>query len=365
MMDLQLAYSVLLIVSLGALLAQLLVRNKKTVHLVFAIFCGSMTMVAAKQLGSDSLGLYQYIIGLGTCFTCNGMWLVSRALFRSESAISKRHICIALVIAALVMLSQGIQFASALTSLQSIDFSPFKSTLGEVANLLSSCILMLTFWEAARGFGNSSGSDRWQRLVFMSSFGGAVFATSILATGLYDGPQLAAVFPWFVVFCALQMVVVTQVLISWRVKTTNNDAPNKVSPKSHEYIAEPVDAPLSCAQYEIDHVVLSGIERAVYEEKIFLQPNLKMVDLAHRLNVAEYKVSRIIRHHYKAKNFNQFINQRRVEYAKQLIELPANQHWPVLVIGLESGFASIGPFNRAFKSLCGCTPKEYRQSLAS
>jgi AraC-like DNA-binding protein len=35
----------------------------------------------------------------------------------------------------------------------------------------------------------------------------------------------------------------------------------------------------------------------------------------------------------------------------------------VLVIGLESGFASVGPFTRAFKQFTGLTPNQYRQQF--
>jgi AraC-like DNA-binding protein len=37
------------------------------------------------------------------------------------------------------------------------------------------------------------------------------------------------------------------------------------------------------------------------------------------------------------------------------------QKWTVLVVGLESGFASVGPFTRAFKATTGLTPNQYRQ----
>jgi AraC-like DNA-binding protein len=34
----------------------------------------------------------------------------------------------------------------------------------------------------------------------------------------------------------------------------------------------------------------------------------------------------------------------------------------VLEISAESGFASLGPFNRAFKAATGCTPTAYRSA---
>ena len=35
---------------------------------------------------------------------------------------------------------------------------------------------------------------------------------------------------------------------------------------------------------------------------------------------------------------------------------------PVLTIALDSGFQSLGPFNRAFKADTGMTPTEYRKA---
>ncbi len=38
---------------------------------------------------------------------------------------------------------------------------------------------------------------------------------------------------------------------------------------------------------------------------------------------------------------------------------------PVLTIALDTGFGSIGPFNRAFKAHTGMTPTEYRRERSN
>ena len=38
---------------------------------------------------------------------------------------------------------------------------------------------------------------------------------------------------------------------------------------------------------------------------------------------------------------------------------------PILTIAMDSGFQSIGPFNRAFKAATGQTPTEYRRSAVA
>ena len=87
-----------------------------------------------------------------------------------------------------------------------------------------------------------------------------------------------------------------------------------------------------------------------------------MIDLANELNVSEYKISRAIRYHFEAPNFNHFINSLRIEHAKKLLEQQETQHWTILVIALESGFSSLATFNRVFKAQLGFAPKAFRES---
>lgn len=360
-MDIQFFYSLLLVTALAMLVAQLAVREKRAVHIVFAIFCGSMAMVATQQLTSDRLGIYQYLIGFGTCATCNAFWLVSRALFRETSAISFRHILVAVVIAGLTILNQSIDMANALSENMQPKLQTFEHSISEVSNLLSSCILMLTLWEAARGYRSAQGAQRWQRLVFLVCSGSGIIACSVVAPALFDGPELVEAFPWFVVFSALQILFATQgILLSQHyhgksVQTVNDNNKPEANPS----------LPRRTKQSETDDTLVNGIKELLYKEQLFLQANLKMIDIAHRLDVPEYRISRTLRFHFDGRNFNQFINGLRVDHARKLLESCANQHWTILVVALESGFASIGPFNRTFKAQYGCTPYEYRQNYHS
>jgi AraC-like DNA-binding protein len=111
---------------------------------------------------------------------------------------------------------------------------------------------------------------------------------------------------------------------------------------------------------QADIALVTQLQQLLFQEKLYLQANLRLTDVAQQLQVPEYRVSRLIRSQFHASNFNNFINTLRIEHAKSLLTDPAKQHWPVLVVGLESGFASVGPFTRAFKTQTGDTPNEYR-----
>ena len=49
-------------------------------------------------------------------------------------------------------------------------------------------------------------------------------------------------------------------------------------------------------------------------------------------------------------------------YAKQALTDPTQAEVPILTIALDSGFQSLGPFNRAFKADTGMTPTEFRRA---
>ena len=135
------AQKVLMCVSLICLLGQLFVREKRTIHIVFAVFCGSIAMFAAKQLGDQQLGAYGYLLGMGACATCNGFWLVARALFRDKNAISATHIVAASGLALLLIAGQGMGLAQSLSQGELTLLQNSKVALYEVINLFSSCIL--------------------------------------------------------------------------------------------------------------------------------------------------------------------------------------------------------------------------------
>jgi len=351
-MTLTTAYFALLFISLGGMLVQLLVKQKRLEHLFFAIFCGSMAMVAAQQLSAETLGAYQYLFGLGTCATCNSMWLISKAIFSGEESISKKHIVFALIISALIVINNTINMAYELSALSNNSYVLLGNGLGEVTNLLSSTVLVLTCWEALKGINQQAKQAFWQRILFISSFGIGLILCTVIAKAFYPPDQLLLVFPWLVVISALQIMLVTQVILWWQ--------QYKVIDKSDE--TETCIQKLEIETSDIDPTLISGINLLFNEDKRYLTPNLKMIDLANELNVSEYKISRAIRHHFAAPNFNYFINSLRLDHAKNLLEQHESQHWSILVIALDSGFSSLATFNRVFKAQLGYTPNEYRNS---
>lgn len=98
-------------------------------------------------------------------------------------------------------------------------------------------------------------------------------------------------------------------------------------------------------------------------ERPYLDPDLSLVDLARRLKTNASVLSPVI-NAGTGKNFNDFINQYRVDAFKQQALDPANQHLSLLGIALDCGFNSKATFNRAFRKLTGQSPREFVESMA-
>ena len=347
-------------VCLTFLLAQLMVKEKQTSHILFAIFCASVAMALAQKISADSIGAYKYLIGLGAVATCNCYWLLSRSLFRSKDAIASHHLMFALAISLLIFIKQAYLFAGSIDLIAANTDSFARHILSELTVLLSSCVLVLSFWEGCRGFQSAERTEKAQRILFLATFGSAILIGKV-TSGTVNGASITN--QWVITSLILLILVSTQILMVWRYgwqkrALVRDNADTIVAKKvvDSQHIAD-AEAPDQCFEKKL----AVKIKALLIERQLFLQENLKVGDIAKILDLPEYRVSKALRNHLNAKNFNQYVNELRICYAEKILTDPSKQ-WPVLVVGLESGFASVGPFTRAFKAHTGFTPNQYRQN---
>lgn len=88
---------------------------------------------------------------------------------------------------------------------------------------------------------------------------------------------------------------------------------------------------------------------------------LTIGELAADLGIAEHQLRSLINRELGFRNFSAFLNSYRLAEAKTQLADPSLAKRPVLSIAMDLGFASIGPFNRAFKLHTGQTPTEFRR----
>jgi AraC-like DNA-binding protein len=91
----------------------------------------------------------------------------------------------------------------------------------------------------------------------------------------------------------------------------------------------------------------------------YLTPGISIEELSQKLSIHPRYISQEI-NFYLNKNFYDFINEYRIEEAKNLFSDPANKKKTILEILYEVGFNSKSVFNNAFKKHTGVTPTEFR-----
>jgi len=97
-------------------------------------------------------------------------------------------------------------------------------------------------------------------------------------------------------------------------------------------------------------------------EKVFLNPNLTLMDMANLLNTNQTLVSKMINQGFRM-NFNDFINEFRVKDVIEAFHQGKYKKHTLLGISFDSGFNSKTSFNRSFKKHTGLSPKEYLSKL--
>ncbi len=102
------------------------------------------------------------------------------------------------------------------------------------------------------------------------------------------------------------------------------------------------------------------IEKIMFQEKLYLEPELSLSDLALKLKTNTSVLSAAINSNF-SKNFNDFVNEYRVEEFKKQIKLPENQHYTLLAVAFDCGFNSKATFNRAFKKFTGQSPSRFEE----
>ncbi|KPH14253.1 DNA-binding protein [Chryseobacterium sp. ERMR1:04] len=104
------------------------------------------------------------------------------------------------------------------------------------------------------------------------------------------------------------------------------------------------------------------LERIITEQELYKNPDLKLGDLAKKMNISAHQLSQLLNDNL-GKSFTVYINEYRIEEACQLM---VREHAIKLeAIGYEVGFNSKSTFYAAFKKHKNTTPKGYKEQLSA
>ena len=115
----------------------------------------------------------------------------------------------------------------------------------------------------------------------------------------------------------------------------------------------------------VDPVLLAKLDRLMSVDRLYRQEGMTIGALALQLGLTERRLRDAINRGLGYRNFSDYLNRHRLLDAKQSLSDPTQVDVPILTIALDSGFQSLGPFNRAFKADTGMTPSEFRRAAAN
>lgn len=110
-----------------------------------------------------------------------------------------------------------------------------------------------------------------------------------------------------------------------------------------------------------DRLVLARLDKAMNQNEVWRGEDLSIVTLAALVGAPEHRLRKLINGTLGHRNFADYVNGRRIEAAKAALCDPEQALKSVSTIAYELGFASLGPFNRAFRAATGVTPSAWRQ----
>lgn len=291
----------------------------------------SFVCYIAAQLLEAPLATGFAVIGLGAC---GWSWLLARALFDP----AERDARWARVVGFAVVVSGGLTVLVPPGG----ELSRFTEN---IYALSGSAALLLTFVEPFHGYRASlPATEKRFRLGFLGVYT-VLIMVSIIGLRAADSVASADANGVIKSLCALVGLAAASAAV-WYRRRRPLEADRGRTATRRAVTAD--DARLA-----------ERLQRLLREEEIDRDPDLRIGDVAARLGEPEYRVSQCVSLGLGFANFNRLINHYRIARAKALLA-DGGERRSILQIAFECGFASIGPFNRAFKDQVGLTPRAFR-----
>lgn len=149
---------------------------------------------------------------------------------------------------------------------------------------------------------------------------------------------------------AAAFLFMSLIFLVWSVRVTSDVWVKRPHLPLRESVHSPAD------------IALAKKAQAALEGGIWREEGLTIGTLANRLGAKEHNVRRAINGVLGYRNFPAFVNGYRVDEAKRMLGDLEMMDRAILTVAYDVGFASLGPFNRAFRQITGLSPSEYRRS---
>lgn len=109
---------------------------------------------------------------------------------------------------------------------------------------------------------------------------------------------------------------------------------------------------------EVNRADVDQLLALMQQEKLYLNPDLNLADVAERMQMTRHHVSDLMSQGVN-KSFYDFVNEYRILHAKMLMKSDAIHTYSLEGVAQESGFNNYVSFYRVFKRFTGVTPSKY------
>ncbi len=323
-------------------LALLSARGKRTpARMTGALFCLGAAAHTLTQVPSveAALGFMWWPVWSFSAMGAGLFWAFALELFEDGGVLDVRRLA-----PALALLALGAAAASASESAQ--------RNLYLAHNILGAGLIAHVLFLIARGWHGDLVETR-RRLRGPILVTATIYALAVIAvqTGELFVGSAQALSP--IAAAALLLLGLLSLVAFARMEPSLFGAP----------AAMPAPVPPLTNASPPDHAdaqAIAALDRLMREERAYREEGLTIAALAVRLRLPEHRLRKLVNQHLGHRNFSAYLNQWRIGEAKAALADPTQREVPISTIALDAGFASLGPFNRAFRAETGQTPSEFR-----
>lgn len=374
-MDLMISY----IGFVQAILAIILIYNKKPLKIAYVILC-SLILVFVIKFGLDILQNYNIIpanrpvISLSlTMFCAPLLYLYSKHILIDYKIFDKKDfihaipsLLLLLIFTILKLLPENnsISFLSLFEKYNTIKiFYGFIFQILTIYYTIASLKILIQFKKQIKHFYSFESYKinlNWLILMIVIFF--VIFVLIIVSSVVYE---INSTNENAIIFRHLTELFYVYILSVWGF---NQNQLNSTILVDTENIKETEIKDRATGKYQKSglknedvKIYIDTLVKFMEESEVWKDTELSISKLANQTSIPKHYLSEVLNEHL-GKSFYGFVNEYRIEYAKKLLKSEKHNNWSILAIAYECGFNSKAVFNSFFKKHTQLTPSEYKKN---